>query len=66
MDSTTEPIPPVNDAPSASEVLDCYWESWQDERTMGDTMRDIMKPVLGKMLGFRPARMYGEQRLIGF
>ena len=47
-ESTTAPIHPVN--PSASEVLDCYWESWQAERTMGDIMRDIMTPVLTRRL----------------
>ncbi len=30
------------------------------------TMRDIMKPVLAQMLGIRPPRMYGGERLIGF
>ena len=62
---TTPQLPPVNYHPSTSEVLDFYWKSWQDERTMGE----IMKPVIDGLAAtrsVRPARMYGEQRLIGF
>ena len=72
-ESTTEQRPPVNYPPSASEVLDLYRTSWQAERTMGDIMRDIMKPILDRVIvsadqrsGFMTARMYEGQRLIGF
>ena len=58
-------MPQENRPETASEVLDFYWESWQDDRTMGE----IMKPVIDWVAAtrsVRPARMDGAQRLIGF